>query len=128
MSEHSRPTGGEAESGPRQLPLPFQITDSALRKIAEFSASPDVKDGECFRVGVEGGGCAGFKYVFEFSAREEGDLEYFVGDLRLLVDPITLQYMTGSTLDYLNTLNEAGFAVSNPNAKATCGCGMSFGV
>lgn len=126
------PTGdmpGAAEPGPQtSAGIPFIVTPQAIDKIRDFAAADPANAGKAFRVYVEGGGCAGFRYVFEFGEAEQDDLVVNLAGVTLAVDPLTMQYLRGATLDYKNTLNESGFTVSNPNAKATCGCGMSFGV
>jgi iron-sulfur cluster insertion protein len=76
-----------------------------------------------------GGGCSGFSYGFMFDDKEkEGDSIVINEDVTLVVDPMSYQYLIGSTVDYLEDLQGARFIISNPNAKTTCGCGSSFSV
>ena len=81
------------------------------------------------RVYIEGGGCSGFQYGFELdSAVEEDDLVIENGDVKLLVDPLSIQYLSGGMVDYKEDLQGSRFVIDNPNAKSTCGCGASFSV
>jgi iron-sulfur cluster insertion protein len=81
------------------------------------------------RVYIVGGGCSGFSYGFTFDDKhKEGDSIVFNGEATLVVDPMSYQYLVGSTVDYLEDLQGARFIISNPNAKTTCGCGSSFSV
>ena len=81
------------------------------------------KNGSFFRISVEGGGCSGFKY--NFSIDEHLNLEDKKFD-NVIIDPISLEYIKGSILEYNDTLIEKSFKISNPNAKSSCGCGTSF--
>ena len=81
------------------------------------------------RVYIEGGGCSGFQYGFEFDGNaEEDDTVVVNGDIKLLVDPLSFQYLSGSTVDYKEDLQGSRFVIDNPNARTTCGCGASFSV
>src|SRR5258705_10882164 len=80
------------------------------------------------RVGVRGGGCSGFQYQLAFDEQREQDVVFESHGLKLLVDSESLQYVAGSTIDYEESLQGAGFKVNNPNVVAACGCGSSFRV
>ncbi len=95
------------------------ITQSAEEKIKDLLA----ENQESFlRISVKGGGCSGFSYAFDFGDKEEDDFELGV----VLVDAMSMQYLQGGTVDYVEELMGSSFKVSNPNATATCGCGSSF--
>jgi iron-sulfur cluster insertion protein len=106
----------------------IELTQSAVRKVGELvqgKANPSLM----LRVYIEGGGCSGFQYGFAFDeACEEGDTLMEIGDVRVVVDPMSLQYLTGSRVDYKEDLQGSRFIVENPNASTTCGCGASFGI
>jgi iron-sulfur cluster assembly protein len=80
------------------------------------------------RVGVRGGGCSGFQYQLAFDERREDDIVFEDHGLQLLVEPKSLPYVDGSEIDYVDSLQGAGFQVNNPNVVAACGCGSSFRV
>ncbi len=102
------------------------ITERASEKVKEIMSAED-KAGFGLRVYVEGGGCSGFQYgmAFEESNNEEDDVVEMHG-LKLFVDPFSAPMLTGTEVDYLDDLQNAGFSIKNPNAKTTCGCGQSF--
>ena len=84
-------------------------------------------DGYGIRVGVMGGGCAGFQYSMDFEKDpKDGDLSFEQDGIRLYVDPMSSMYLQGVTVDYVVGLQGAGFKFNNPNARTTCGCGSSF--
>ena len=86
-------------------------------------------DGSFFRVAVNGGGCSGFQYEFSLdTARAEDDLSFVSHDVEVVIDEISLELVDNAELDYVQDLMGAYFAVSNPNATASCGCGTSFSV
>src|SRR5690242_7275801 len=81
------------------------------------------------RVAIEGGGCSGFQYGLGFDrGAADGDTEYEVEGVRVVVDPFSAPYLRGATVDYLETIQESGFKIENPNAVSSCGCGHSFQV
>nr|WP_255790306.1 iron-sulfur cluster insertion protein ErpA [Igneacidithiobacillus copahuensis] len=108
------------------LPPVMTLTDSAADKIKsliEEEGSPDLK----LRVFVTGGGCSGFQYGFTFDENvNDGDTEVEQFGVRLLVDPMSYQYLVGAEIDYSEGLEGAQFVIKNPNATTTCGCGSSF--
>ncbi len=99
------------------------ITENARRRIAEICGDKP------FRIGVDGGACQGFQYVFDITSElgEDDEVLDFDG-IRIVVDRISIPYLLGSELDYVSSLVGERFEVSNPNATSTCGCGTSFSV
>jgi iron-sulfur cluster assembly protein len=105
------------------------ITDKGADKVHEFLASQGADVSAAgLRVGVRGGGCSGFQYQLAFDEQREDDVVFESHGLKLLVDSASLQYVSGSTIDYVDSLQGAGFQVNNPNVVAACGCGSSFRV
>ena len=106
------------------------ITDKGAEKVHEFLASQDVEAAALagLRVGVRGGGCSGFQYQLAFDEQRDGDVVFESRGLKLLVDGESLPFVRGSTIDYEESLQGAGFKVENPNVVAACGCGSSFRV
>ena len=106
----------------------LEISDSAAKRIAFLLAKeerPDMK----LRIQVQGGGCSGFQYKFDFDYEQQQDDALFVKqDARVLIDSMSLDFIKGSLLDYIETLGAAHFEIRNPQATATCGCGNSFAV
>ena len=86
-------------------------------------------EAEVLRVAIQGGGCSGFEYALGFDRGvTEGDHELDMHGVRLVVDPFSAPYLRGATVDYLETIQESGFKIENPNAVSSCGCGHSFQV
>ena len=105
------------------------FTDEGAAKVQEFlSAQGEVADNAGLRVGVKGGGCSGFQYQLAFDEQRDNDVVFESHGLKLLVDQESLQFVRGSTIDYEESLQGAGFKVNNPNVVAACGCGSSFRV
>ena len=105
------------------------ITDKGAEKVREFLASQQADVNVAgLRVGVRGGGCSGFQYQLAFDEQREKDVVFESHGLKLLVDGESLQFVSGSTIDYEESLQGAGFKVNNPNVVAACGCGSSFRV
>lgn len=105
----------------------FTVTDRAAQRIMEILSAEAVA--RMMRVSVDGGGCSGFQYRFDLVAAEEpGDLVVDKAGVRVVVDPVSLPYMAGSELDFVDDLIGAQFKIRNPLAKASCGCGTSFSV
>ena len=102
------------------------LTPSAANRVAAIAArlgKPAV-----LRLSVDGGGCAGFTYKFELGEPEDGDTVASSDDVRLVVDPVSLDLVRGSAVDFVEDLGGAAFKVTNPNAASGCGCGSSFSV
>jgi iron-sulfur cluster assembly protein len=105
------------------------LSDSGAEKVREFLSSQRLEESSAgLRVGVRGGGCSGFQYQLAFDEQRDGDVVFEHSGLRLLVDNQSLPYVDGSTIDYVDSLQGAGFQVNNPNVVAACGCGSSFRV
>ncbi len=105
------------------------ITEKGAEKVHDFLASQDADVSLAgLRVGVRGGGCSGFQYQLAFDEQRENDEVFESRGLKLLVDRESLQFVSGSTIDYEESLQGAGFKVNNPNVVAACGCGSSFRV
>src|SRR5436305_14582638 len=105
------------------------LTDKGAEKVREFlGAQAAVADTSGLRVGVRGGGCSGFQYALAFDQKRDGDSVFEDKGIRLLVDLQSLPYVEGSTIDFVDGLQGAGFKVENPNVSAACGCGSSFRV
>ena len=104
----------------------LQFTQAAARKVRELmleEGNPALK----LRVYIQGGGCSGFQYGFSFDeTAQDDDLAVQTDGVTLIVDPVSLQYLTGAEVDYSESLQGAQFVIRNPNAKTTCGCGSSF--
>jgi iron-sulfur cluster insertion protein len=114
------------QPGYQSLERPLDFTVAAAAKVRELVAAegnPALK----LRVYIQGGGCSGFQYGFEFDEQQgEDDLAIVTDQTTLLVDPLSLQYLMGAQVDYAESLHGAQFVIRNPNAKTTCGCGSSF--
>jgi iron-sulfur cluster insertion protein len=112
----------------QQLAQPLTFTQAAATKVRELIRE-EGNDALNLRVYIQGGGCSGFQYGFEFDeSRAEDDAAVERDGVMLLVDPLSLQYLMGAEVDYTESLQGAQFVIRNPNAKTTCGCGSSFGV
>lgn len=108
--------------------IPLTFTDAAANKVKfliEGEDNPNLR----LRVYITGGGCSGFQYGFTFDDQiNEGDLTVENQNVGLVVDPMSLQYLIGATVDYVDGLEGSRFVVQNPNASSTCGCGSSFSI
>jgi iron-sulfur cluster assembly protein/iron-sulfur cluster insertion protein len=103
------------------------LTDTAANKVKELLEAEGAAE-LALRVAVRPGGCSGFSYEMFFDgdiATDDEQATYLDG-VKVVVDPASAQLLQGATLDYKNSLNESGFAITNPNATRTCGCGQSF--
>jgi iron-sulfur cluster assembly accessory protein len=101
------------------------VTERAARRIGEILRREP--QGTMLRLSVEGGGCSGFQYKFDTdSTRADDDVVVRQADVLLLIDPVSLGYLSGSEVDFVDDLIGASFRINNPNAKASCGCGTSF--
>lgn len=105
-----------------------EITDAAKIKIADIfyeEGNANLK----LRTFVQGGGCSGMQYGFTFDEQQnDDDFEFEIGPTKMLIDAISMQYLTGATIDYKDDLMGSSFSIRNPNAETTCGCGSSFNV
>lgn len=107
----------------------ISFTDTGAEKVREFLASQGADVAAAgLRLGVRGGGCSGFQYALAFDEQRDGDQVVEDQGLRVLVDQESLPYVRGAVIDYVDSLQGAGFKVDNPNVVAACGCGSSFRV
>ena len=105
------------------------FTEKGAEKVREFLATQSAEIGTAgLRVGVRGGGCSGFQYALAFDNQRDGDEIFEDHGLKILVDRPSLPYVRGAIVDYVESLQGAGFKVDNPNVIAACGCGSSFRV
>jgi iron-sulfur cluster assembly accessory protein len=103
------------------------LTERAATKVAGIMAEEPAGEAEVLRIAVQGGGCSGFEYALGFDrGAQAGDHELFQHGVRVVVDPFSAPYLKGATIDFLETLQESGFKIDNPNVTAACGCGSSF--
>lgn len=111
-----------------EIAIPLTFTDAAAQKVKSLiteEENPSLK----LRVYITGGGCSGFQYGFTFDEKvNEGDLTVENAGVQLVIDPMSLQYLIGGTIDYIEGLEGSRFVVNNPNASSTCGCGSSFSI
>ena len=103
------------------------LSDSAAKRIAQIVAADAGK--QALRVSVEGGGCSGFSYKFDLDGEATADDVVIArGDAKVLIDSLSLVYMAGSEIDFVDNLLGQSFQIKNPNAVASCGCGTSFSI
>ena len=106
---------------------PVTISDNAARRIAAILARSE--DGDALRISVEGGGCSGFSYKYDLTReREDDDFVLERDGARVLIDKVSLAYLEGSVVDFVDDLMGQSFQIRNPNAVAACGCGTSFSI
>ncbi len=107
---------------------PLVFSEAAAGKVRELIAEEN-NDALKLRVFISGGGCSGFQYGFTFDENiEEGDTVVEKAGVKLLIDPMSIQYLMGAEIDYSEGIEGAQFVIRNPNASTTCGCGSSFSV
>lgn len=117
-------TAASTETTQQQTPLEF--TANAANKVLELIEEEENENLK-LRVYVQGGGCSGFQYGFTFDEeQQEDDTAVDRDGVRLLVDPMSFQYLIGAKIDYKDDMEGARFIINNPNASTTCGCGSSF--
>lgn len=105
------------------MQLPPKVTDRAFARLAEIGAAAD---GKALRVAVEGGGCSGFQYDIKLDNSADDDMVIAEGEERVIVDPVSLPFLSGAVIDFSDELIGARFTIENPNATSSCGCGTSF--
>ena len=109
-------------------PGAVQLTANAASKVQELIAKQGSQPA-LLRVYIQGGGCSGFQYGFSFDETpQDEDAIFEKNGVRLVVDPLSIQYLTGAEVDYKEDLEGARFVINNPNASTTCGCGSSFSI
>jgi iron-sulfur cluster assembly protein len=106
----------------------ISLTEKAAGKIGELLGSQEDAEDQALRVAVRGGGCSGFQYALAFDRAKEDDHVFEVDGVSVIVDKVSMQFVFGSEVDYVEGLQGAGFQVNNPNVVAACGCGSSFQV
>lgn len=105
------------------LNIPPKVTDRAFARLAEIDAAP-----KALRVAVEGGGCSGFQYNIDLDDPAEGDLVLEGSGQKVVVDEVSLPFLANAVIDFSDELIGARFVIENPNAVASCGCGVSFSI
>ncbi|RBI77323.1 iron-sulfur cluster assembly accessory protein [Roseovarius sp. TE539] len=105
--------------------MPPQVTDRAFERLAEIGAG---EKGHALRIAVEGGGCSGFQYDIRLDEPAEDDLVLEGNGERVVVDSVSLPFLTGARIDFSEELIGARFIIDNPNASSSCGCGTSFSI
>ena len=109
-----------------ETPEAVKITDAAAEKIRDLVAANEQE--QALRVAVKGGGCSGFQYALALDAAKTDDHVFQHNGVAVVVDKLSMQFVFGSQVDYVDGLQGAGFTVNNPNVVAACGCGSSFQV
>jgi iron-sulfur cluster assembly accessory protein len=104
------------------------LTDNAASKIKELISDQENASDQALRVAVRGGGCSGFQYALAFDKKRDDDHVFEHNGVAVIVDKVSMQFVFGSQVDFVDGLQGAGFAVNNPNVVAACGCGSSFQV
>ena len=105
----------------------LSVTPAAAEKIKQLMA--EETDVSVLRVAIQGGGCSGFQYGLGFDrGAVEGDIEFEAHGVQVVVDPFSAPYLQGAEVDYVDSIEQSGFAINNPNAVSSCGCGHSFQV
>lgn len=117
-----------AESEVLEAPRGITVSDSAVKRIAHLMKQ-EGSDGAMLRVTVSGGGCSGFQYGFSFDDAVNGDDRLFGRDgVTVVIDEISLELLEGAEIDFVEDLAGSAFAIRNPNASSSCGCGTSFAI
>jgi iron-sulfur cluster insertion protein len=102
------------------------LSDKAAEKVKEIRGEENIEETYALRLKVQGGGCSGFSYDLYFDQPQETDRPFEVKGVKLICDEMSLMYLAGTEIDYVEGLHGAGFKFNNPNVKSTCGCGSSF--
>ncbi len=108
------------------ITLPPKVTERAFERLAEINSNQE--DSKALRIAVEGGGCSGFQYLIELDYPKEDDLILEKSGQKVLIDSISLPFLSNATIDFSEELIGARFIINNPNATSSCGCGTSFSV
>lgn len=107
---------------------PITLTPGAVKEVKRLQEQQELNEEFGLRVGVEGGGCAGMRYILGFDQKREGDQEYCISGIKIFVNKVHENYLHGIRVDHQDGLNSRGFIFDNPRASKTCGCGTSFSV
>jgi iron-sulfur cluster assembly accessory protein len=103
------------------------LTEAAATKIRELQAEEPEGEAAVLRIAIQGGGCSGFEYALGFDTGvQEGDTSHDFHGVTVVVDPLSAPYLKGASIDFVDSLQESGFKIENPNVSASCGCGHSF--
>jgi iron-sulfur cluster assembly protein len=105
---------------------PIGFTSSALQELHRLYKELNVSEDAVLRIGVKGGGCSGLSYLLAFDKKEEGDSDYELEGIPVVMKKAQVMYVLGMEVDWETGLNNRGFSFNNPNAAETCGCGQSF--
>lgn len=106
---------------------PISFTTQAAQAAEDAFLAEKMEAPNGLRVGLRGGGCAGFQYVLDFTGPNDNDFVMDLGKIKVYIDPVSAMHLEGTTIDYVTSLMGMGFKFINPNATKTCGCGSSFG-
>jgi iron-sulfur cluster assembly accessory protein len=118
---------GTSRDNSAEIALPgVNLTPRAVEAVRKMHRKEGLGAEHGLRISVVGGGCSGFQYSMNFDTRKDGDLVTELDGVNVFVDEISLPYIAGTTLDYVEGLHNAGFRFDNPRATRTCGCGSSF--
>ena len=109
-----------------KIDTPLILTNGAVKQLNKIMESENLSDEHGLRVGVKGGGCAGFSYILGFDSEKEGDEAYMINGLKVFMNKAHAIYLIGIEIDFEDGLGNRGFTFNNPNAESTCGCGTSF--
>lgn len=123
QQQADQPTQHQADEEPM-----LSLTEKAAEKVKEIQAAENIEASYGLRLRVVGGGCSGFAYDLYFDQVTDMDRTFDSHGVKLVVDQMSLQYLAGTSVDYVEGLQGAGFKFMNPNVKSTCGCGSSFSV
>jgi iron-sulfur cluster assembly accessory protein len=115
----------DAPADPESMVL---LTELAAHKVNEIRGTEAIEPNMALRLRVVGGGCAGFNYDLYFDEPTEVDRQFEIRGVKVVIDEMSLMYLIGTEVDYVDTLQGQGFKFNNPNVKTTCGCGSSFSV
>ncbi len=114
------------ETVERVIPI-VSLTETAATKIRELQAEEPEGEAAVLRIAIQGGGCSGFEYALGFDTGvQEGDEANEFHGVTVVVDPLSAPYLKGASVDFVNSIQESGFKIENPNVSASCGCGHSF--
>ena len=119
---------------PTQMPVvpatasPISLSEVAAKKVNEIREQESIEESMFLRVRIVGGGCSGFSYDLYFDSITPMDKQLATSGVTIIIDQMSLQYLRGTEIDYVEGLQGAGFKFHNPNVKSTCGCGSSFSV
>jgi iron-sulfur cluster assembly accessory protein len=106
----------------------IRLTTRAAEKVKAIRAEEKIEDGYGLRLKVQGGGCSGFAYDLYFDQAQDTDQAFESQGVRMVCDQMSLMYLVGTEIDYVESVQGSGFKFTNPNVKSTCGCGSSFSV